>query len=435
MNFIRKTIFIGLLLGVAPVLATDGYFMIGYGAKSIGIGGAGVAYPQDRLIAASNPAGISKVADGIDVGARILFAIRDARIDCRGIGACDTVVQDRSQRDLFLVPNFGWRRGISDDIAVGVAMYANGGINTTYGKAFYDEAAARIQGLRPGDPGFPGRGKLGLDFSQLFFAPTVSWQFYPDHSIGLSPLASIQRFSARGLESFAAISSDSTSLTGRTTDYTFGGGFRVGWLGQVHERISMGAQYTSRIWTGEATGYNGLLAENGDHDAPPHWSVGVALNMTPRLEMVFDYQQILWGDIEALANPGPTQAELLGVITGDRLLGGSNGIGFGWIDQSVFKLGFVFQLNEAIILRSGWNHASSQIPNRETLINIVAPATVNDHLTVGASWKTARFGEFTCAYMATFKTTNRDRDSEFFGSTVHGSIYEHGLDLSWARDF
>ena len=424
------------LVSVCPsVFATDGYFMIGYGAKSIGVGGAGVAAPQDRLAGAINPASMAHVIPGFDAGLRLLTATRNGSIDCRGIGACDAVVKDRSARDFFAVPNFGYSHRLSDDITLGVSVYGNGGINTTYGRAFYDETIARIRGGRPGDPGFPRTGKLGIDFSQLFIAPVIAWQFHQRHTIGISPIAALQRFSTRGFETFEGLSTDPTSVSGRGTDYVFGGGVRVGWYGMITQSLHVGAQYTSRIWTGKATQYNGLLANNGEMEAPPHWTIGCGWDATPRLHILFDFQRILWDSIDALSNPGPTSAELAGVIEADRRLGGSEGIGFGWIDQSVFKLGVVFDYNDAVTLRAGWNHASSNIPNHEALTNVPAPATINDNVTLGASWATRSFGEFTVAYMHAFKKSIVDHNTALFGAGVRASIYENTLDLSWARDF
>ena len=43
------------------VFATNGYFLIGYGAKSRSMGGVGVAYGQDGLAAAANPAAMADV--------------------------------------------------------------------------------------------------------------------------------------------------------------------------------------------------------------------------------------------------------------------------------------------------------------------------------------------------------------------------------------
>jgi len=94
-------------------IATNGYFMIGYGAKSVGLGGAGAAFPQDRLVGAISPAAMAHVPDGWDGGLRVLAAIRNGSIDCRGLLACDQVVKDRSARDLYLIPNFGWKRQFS----------------------------------------------------------------------------------------------------------------------------------------------------------------------------------------------------------------------------------------------------------------------------------------------------------------------------------
>ena len=435
MNLLRILLLLMLLLGALPASATNGYFMIGYGAKSIGLGGAGVALPQDRLVGALNPAGMGFVEDGFDAGLRILAAIRNGSIDCSGIGACMTVVKDRSARDLYLIPNFGWKRQLSDNLAVGVTVYGNGGINTTFGRAFYDETVARILGGGPGTPGFPRTGKIGVDFSQLFIAPSFAWRINPSHTVGISPIMAIQRFSVRGFESFARLSSDPSSVSSRGTDYEVGGGVRLGWIGEVFPSVQFGAQYTSRIWTTKTTKYNGLLAGNGGMDAPPHWSIGVSWKATQRLTLVFDYQRILWDSIDAISNPGPTAAELAGAITPERLFGADDGVGFGWIDQSVFKFGIRYRHNDRLTLRAGWNHGSSQIPNREALFNIIAPATINDNATLGGGWKFGSVGELSFTYMYAFKKTNHDRSSEFFGTAVRHSIYEHSIDMSWSKDF
>ncbi|MGE4615569.1 MAG: hypothetical protein AAEJ43_00945 [Gammaproteobacteria bacterium] len=94
----RFFIFLTILIWAHLALATNGYFMIGYGAKAIGVGGAGVAFPQDRFAGAVNPAGMALVPGGYYAGLWVITAIREASIDCRGIGACDAVVEDRSAR-------------------------------------------------------------------------------------------------------------------------------------------------------------------------------------------------------------------------------------------------------------------------------------------------------------------------------------------------
>ena len=48
--------------------ATNGYFSHRYGLKAQGMGGAGIALPQDSLAAATNPAGMGLVGNRADVG-------------------------------------------------------------------------------------------------------------------------------------------------------------------------------------------------------------------------------------------------------------------------------------------------------------------------------------------------------------------------------
>ena len=417
-----------------PALATDGYFMIGFGPKSIALGGATVAFPQDRVAASSNPAGMALVAEGWDFGLRTVSGFREAELDCRGIGACDTVVSDRSKRDLFVVPNGGWNKHLSERFTVGVSVYGNGGINTSYGRPLFAETAARIQGLTPGTPGFPEGGKLGADLSQLYLAPTIAWRMTPNQTIGVAPLINVQRFSVRGLQGFAPLSTDPTSLSNRGTEYDLGIGVRVGWIATLHPALRVGAQYTSRNWVTSIDEYEGLLA-GGDFDAPPSWSLGFAWDLNDALTLAFEYQRIDWTDIEAIGNPGPTMAELLGNISPNRRLGASDGIGFGWIDQSVFKLGLRYEVNHRLTLRAGWNHASSQIPNGESLINVISPATVNDNVAAGAGWRVTEKSEINLTYMHAFKKINRDPSSALFGTRVKNWIYEHFVDLSWSHDF
>jgi len=87
--------------------------------------------------------------------------------------------------------NWMWR----PDVAVGLTIYGSGGMNTTYpgGQTNCGAGAANL---------LCGNGELGVDLSQLIIAPTIAWQFTPNHSIGLSPLFAYQRFEANGLQAF-----------------------------------------------------------------------------------------------------------------------------------------------------------------------------------------------------------------------------------------
>ena len=68
MNLMKPLLALSLLTAAANATATDGYFAHGYGVKSQGMGGVGIALPQDAIAAASNPAGMGLIGDRMDVG-------------------------------------------------------------------------------------------------------------------------------------------------------------------------------------------------------------------------------------------------------------------------------------------------------------------------------------------------------------------------------
>ena len=160
-----RLVLIIFVLSTTSVYATNSYFFHRLWCQSMSMTGAGVAHPQDTLSAAQNPAGMHFIKPGIDVGGRFLGTTREAALDCSGIGLCDTEVRDRSNQEIFLVPNFGYKKKSTGDLAFGISTYGNGGINTNYGRNTYSETAARIFGATPGTPGFPPRDTLGANFS------------------------------------------------------------------------------------------------------------------------------------------------------------------------------------------------------------------------------------------------------------------------------
>lgn len=67
--------------------ATNGYLMDGYGVKSQGIVGVGIALSQDALAAATNPAGTALVGNRFDVGVTLFAPDYGSDIVGTGFGA------------------------------------------------------------------------------------------------------------------------------------------------------------------------------------------------------------------------------------------------------------------------------------------------------------------------------------------------------------
>ena len=85
--------------------ATNGYFKIGYGSKNRGMAGAGMAFAQDSLAPAVNPATLASVEDRVDAGLEIFKPKRRGKVDATGMavpdlgaGAAQVAVEQRDTR-------------------------------------------------------------------------------------------------------------------------------------------------------------------------------------------------------------------------------------------------------------------------------------------------------------------------------------------------
>lgn len=424
-----------MALAASPSFAINGYFMNGYGPKANGVGGAGVAMPQDTNVTTVNPAGMHGVEPGYDVYFRFMHPQRDAAIDCRGIGACTSVVEDASSREFFAVPGFGYVRHLSEKFAAGISMYANGGLNSTFDRPIYAEALARIQGLRPGQRGFKTSGKVGVDLGQFIAAPSLSYSVNQYLDVGISPLLSIIKFKSYGFESFRPLSSDPTSLTNRGSEYVMGGGVRVGLIGHLSKSLKVGAQYTSKLRHSKFTKYNGLFPDNGKFETPRHYSIGLSWQALSNLTFAFDIHQIQFATVAVTGNSGPRLNEFVNGFTAPRLLGSEAGIGFGWRNQTVFKFGAVYRFSDRITFRLGWNGADQTTARNQTLFGLVSPSSFRDHITGGMSIRLGEHTELSWGYMHAFDAERRDPSSPLLGAGAKANFAGDALDIGISRTF
>jgi long-chain fatty acid transport protein len=364
-------------LGVAGVAqATNGYFSHGYGTTSKGLAGAGVAFSQDTLAAATNPAGMVNVGDRIDAGAALFSPRREYTVEGMPTGFPGTFGLEpgtvKSDSEYFLIPHFGWNRMLDDQSSIGVSVYGNGGMNTDY--PGHANPIRNQGGMCPS--GTFCAGATGVDLMQLFIAPTYARKFNDTASWGVTPIVAYQRFKATGVGSFAGFSSDPGNVSNRGYDAAWGFGVRLGAQGEVAPGIRLGASYQSKIFMEEFDKYSGLFAEQGDFDIPANMTVGLAWDVTPTSTVLFDIQHIWYSDVKSIANP------LLPNL-GTAQLGDDGGAGFGWKDMTVYKLGYQWQTGPDWTWRLGYSYGKQPIRDSEVLFNILAPGVIEHHFTFG----------------------------------------------------
>lgn len=370
----RKLIAIcALLLLPSLALATNGYFSHGVGMKSKAMGGAGLALAQDAMAGGNNPAGFAFIERRVELGVDWFRPDRGSVITGNAFGVDGDY--DANDTASFFMPEFGIAWPMSDVMSLGLSVYGNGGMNTSYTTPI----------------GLFGTTNAGVNLSQLFIAPTLAFEFMPGNAIGVTFNYAWQSFEATGLQNFAAASMDGDNLTDNDASTSTGFGFRVGYMGQLTEALSLGATYQGKTNMSEFDEYAGLFAEAGDFDIPSSYAAGFAY-IAGATTVAFDWSHINYSEVASIANPMSKMFE-------PQPLGGDEGPGFGWEDMDVFKLGLIYAAKDNLDLRAGFNYGAQPIPAGETLFNMLAPGVVESHYTFGTTWTTPKGCELTFGVM------------------------------------
>lgn len=391
-RILKLTPVAALCVAGLPALATNGYFPHGYGIKAKGMGGVSTAMAEDAMGGATNPAKMVWVGSRMDLGLELFSPHRDAeRTGSQAVPTLNGKVE--SGKNNFPVPEFGYNQMMGRDLSLGVSVYGNGGMNTTYPQGPF-QCPAGPESVAPGNM-LCGSGKLGVDLMQLVVAPTVAYKLNERHSVGASLLLGLQAFEATGLQAFdnapgfPPFTSAPGSVTNNGHDTSSGVGVRLGYMGRLSDAITVGAAWSSKIGMGKFDKYKGLFAGGGAFDIPSNYSLGAAFTPMPNWTLAFDYQRINYSDVPAVNNPSLPVAPL----------GASNGPGFGWSDIDVFKFGAAWRMSEALTLRAGYNRGDNPIHAEDVTFNILAPGVMKDHYTFGFTYAMGKDSELNGAMM------------------------------------
>jgi long-chain fatty acid transport protein len=423
-----------------PAIATNGYFLPGFGFRSQGMGGVGIAFGRDSLSVAANPANIVNTGMRGDLGFGVFNPERHAAVgsDAGQIaifgGSFHGSVESDSK--YFIVPEMGMTMPLTEKLHVGFAVVGNGGMNTNYAEnffSFFDDTPKRDV-------------KLGVDLLQLLVPITLGYKVNDDHAVGVSLNLAETRFRAYGLDAFTQfpIGSDNAHLTGQGFDYSYGAGVRVGWQGEyLDDRLTLGVVYTSRTYMTKFDKYRGLFAEQGDFDIPENYGIGLAFKPIKNLVIAADVLRINYNDVASVGNRGPgTPYNTVGIPAlpavplNPHRLGLDDGMGFGWENQTVYKLGVQYGVNQKLQVRTGLNYGKSPIPNDQLTFNTLAPATVEKHYSVGFTYKPSDELEITGTYMYVAGNGQQaPRNQNILGGVeidMHQNVF--GLSLGWVLD-
>ncbi|MHA6231521.1 OmpP1/FadL family transporter [Pseudomonas fluorescens group sp. PF-69] len=339
-----------LLLASAADLCfgANGSQLTAYGAKAAGMGGASVAFPQDAIAAASNPAGMAEVGSRLDGDLQFLYVKSRTQF----------MSEDNEHHGQRYAPvvEFGINYQVDEKLSLGFSTAASGVLFR------YNDALLPNPNL--------DRAKGAL--LQVVGLPTLAYKVSDRLSLGISLALAAQRFEAQGIP----IPGTDEGFPAHGAKYSFGTGWRAGALWKANDWVSFGAMYAPKIKMSKLDEYKQDLLSTvaGSIDMPEQYAFGVAVRPTDRLTLALDWQHISWQNVDAYH-------EL-----------------FGWRSQDVFRLGGAYALTPQWTVRTGYSTTRRQYGSDFATQNALLVGINPNAVTLGATRSFQNGSELTFGY-------------------------------------
>lgn len=343
---------------------------IGYGVKSKGMGGVGIALPQDSLVAAMNPAGMPYVADRVDIGVGYVF--QDGRTN--SVNGAGVFSNHKTTRGIWL-PEGGISYMFCPCQTIGLSVFVDGGLVTHYNDAIFGYS----------NPTFDGGSSVKLNYYQLIVAPSWAWRINRVHSIGVAVNVAVTQFKIDGVGQAATFSFFPNNVTNQGNNYSEGMSVRFGWLGNICDSLMVGFTFQTKTWVRKYKKYQGLLPNAGEADLPGSLGFGVTYFPFSCVALSAEYSYVMWDKIRLYRTP----------FNGNEA-GAIGGPGIGWNSQGIFKVGAYYRILPCLTVRLGYNWAQNPVRATDTIANVATLPLIEHHITTGAtySWCCNEFSFF-----------------------------------------
>jgi long-chain fatty acid transport protein len=366
----------------SPALATDGYFVQGFGAVNSALGGAATAGNDQDLIGSiyKNPATALLFPNGTAsiVFGDIIPSVRiNSSVNALGLnGSSNSTIDGVPYLSLMA----SWK-GANPDLAWFAGAVSEAGLSFHAATS----AANPIFFPQPGALGNPFGGQFGGfgDVRSSLYVVRVpigvagrgsegwSWGFALAPSIGrnlFTPAAfAPPALGANGAPVYATVDQQ---------DIQLGIGAQGGLRYEVDKNLSYGFSLSSPTWfhtyswsVSDPSG--GTRNVTFRMDRPLTAQAGVNYSPADGTHLVADLGYIAYGSTAGFDNSG---------FRPDGSIAG-----LGWKDSWTFELGIQQAVTKEIVLRAGYNYCSDPIPDSETFANVGSPLHIASHLSVGTS--------------------------------------------------
>lgn len=336
--------------------AANGTQLTGYGAKAAGMAGASVAFPQDAIAAANNPAGMAEVGSRIDGDFQILYVDTETEFL--------NSENKHSGKRYAPIPEFGVNFQVNDRLSLGFSTAASGVLFR------YDDE------LIPN----PNLDRAKGAFMQVIGLPTIAYKVTDELSLGFSLAVAAQRLEIQGIP----LPDGSASNPAHGAEYSYGAGWRAGALWKANPWLSVGAMYATKIKMSNYQGYEDdlLSTTGGSIDIPEQYALGLAVKPIDHLTVALDWQHISWQNSDTYHET------------------------FGWRSQDIFRLGAAYELSPEWTIRGGYSTTRKQFPSEYTLQNTLLVGINPKAATFGVTRSFKNNGELTLGYEYDLSTSS-----------------------------
>jgi long-chain fatty acid transport protein len=439
------------LYSASGAMATNGYFTHGIGTHNKALAGAGVASPEHAIDAANNAASGVLVGDRLELGLALFSPRREYTAgpsQVNGNFGAFTIGEGtvESGSEWFPIPYIAKSWSLENERAISLLFYGRGGMNTDYsgGSALFDPdgpGPAPVLEL----PGTFGTGQTGVNLNQAFLELGYSFKV-GDFALGIAPVIAFQSFEIEGVGAFAPYTrtfaaSGGTqmpaNLSNNGTDYSWGYGLKAGVIWDASDWLNLHVSYQSRTEMEEFDKYSDLFAQQGMFDIPAVTRVGASFRLSDRVTLHTDIEHAQYSDIESIGDDFlsifscPTAGA--GGTNLETCFGGSQGAGFSWNDVTTYKLGVTWSLPDSpFTFRAGYNYGENPIESDAVLVNILAPATVEQHFTFGVARQRPNGHELDIAFMFAPEASVSGRNAFDPTQEIELSMTQFEVEISYA---
>ena len=380
-----------LCLGAATAHATNGMNPIAFGARSAGMGGADIAMARDIAAMNTNPGGITRVSE-VGVSLSLLMpsmTLDDEVTTPQGTMTLNDGLEGESQR--FPLVNAGFALNVWDNLSVGLALVAQGGMGVEF------KGVSTMVDDDPQQPiaSQPTPAQYGIDSQVAYMklTPTIAYKLADlggmmDLSVGVAANVGFaqMRFNHSGFQ-FPEMDGDHVYTAHEVdfeSDWATGYAIRVGLLAEFLEGdLAVGLSYQTQAditFEGTSTFDGGLEYDSEvDFAWPQEIGLGLAGKPIDPLTLAIDVRWINWAEtMDTVTITGKAKGQAPPGYEAQHMP-----FQLKWDDQLVVAVGAQYQIIDILAVRMGYNWGKS--PVTEAGINPIFPAVAVHHVTGGLS--------------------------------------------------